>query len=82
MFISGYQSDDIGAREDELFNPTLSQEIRDVYEAGFGQKHRRDGIVMRLPSTNPAVRGVGQRFPTQSSGMRQLAQGLKLSTTP
>jgi hypothetical protein len=82
MFISGYHSDEVGAAQDELITPVRTDEVMNVYEAGFGQKHRRKGITIKLPTANPNIRGVGKRFPTQSSGMRQLAQTLLLSQTP
>ena len=82
MFISGYQSDDVGTREDESLNPTVSELVQESYKTGFGQQRLREGIVLRLPSSNPGIRGVGQRFPTASSGLRQLTQNIKLSQTP
>lgn len=82
MFISGYQSDDVGTRDDESLSPTLSTEMQEVLKVGFGQVQAFEGIKIRFPSSNPGIRGVGQRFPTASSGLRQLTQNLELSQIP
>ena len=82
MFISGYQSDDVGTRDDESLDPTLSVETQEVLKVGFGQVQAFEGIKVRSPSSNPGTRGVGQRFPTASSGLRQLTQNIDLSQIP